>query len=141
MTSDDEQAKPPEADEVAEAYSDYRRTMTRYHKVLGRYITAHPNEVDPLFVAFAQDTALLRVLHALSVSYGWSDEIYKVSTRAQVAHAQLRGFVTRDDPHGGLVLTQAGVETLRRWTEHVVPLADKHPRYRELWRAVTGLEG
>ncbi|SMD14558.1 hypothetical protein SAMN05661093_05068 [Kibdelosporangium aridum] len=81
------------------------------------------------------------MLHALSAGYGWSDEIYKVSTRAQVAQAQLRGFVTRDELHGGLVLTDKGAETLHRWVEYMVPLKEQHPRYRELWKLVTGLEG
>jgi hypothetical protein len=80
-------------------------------------------------------------MHAASVGCGWSEAIYKVSTRAQVARAQLCGFVTRDELHGGLVLAQAGVEMLRRWIDYVVLLTDKHPRYRELWQTVTGLEG
>jgi hypothetical protein len=141
MTADEHKpTAPPTVDNVKEAYHVYRVGKAMYLEVLARYISSRPDEADPLFVAFAEDTELLRVLHALSVGYGWSDAIYKVSTRAQVVQAQLRGFIARDELHGGIVLTQQGVETLRRWTEHVVPLTEEHPRYRQLWRAVTGLE-
>lgn len=141
MTSDDEQVKRPDIDDVAEAYQNYRRSKSEYLETLARHAASRQGEADPLFDQFSQDTEVLRVLHAISVGYGWSDAIYKVSTRAQVAQVQLRGFITRDELHDGLVLTQVGVEMLRSWIDYVVPLADKHPRYSELWRTVTGLEG
>jgi hypothetical protein len=142
MTSNEQQpTEPPTADDVMQAYRGYRIGKIMYLEVLARYVAAQPDQADPLFIAFAEDIALLRVLHALSVGYGWSDAIYKVGSRAQVAQAQLRGFVTRDELHGGMVLTHQGTEMLRQWTEYVVPLTDSHLRYRQLWRAVTNLEG
>jgi hypothetical protein len=141
MASDDNETNPATAADVDNAHRAYELAKARYRDVLARYVTSHPDIADPLFERFSRETALLRVLHALSVGYGWSEAIYDVSTRAEVAQAQLRGCITRDELHGGLVMTQAGVALLQRWTEYVVPLTDKHPRYRALWRAVTGLEG
>jgi hypothetical protein len=113
MTSVDHPAPvSPTVDDVKKAYHACRIGTTMYLEVLARYIAAQPDDTDPLFIGFAQDIAVLRVLHALSVGYGWSDAIYKVGTRAQVAQAQLRGFVTRDELHGGIVLTSRGAETL-----------------------------
>lgn len=141
MTIDDERATPPSSDDVAEAYRTYRQSKTAYLETLARHIAGHPDESDSLFNQFRADADVLRVLHAVSVGYGWSDAIYKVSTRAHVAQAQLRGLITHDQSHGGIVLTHVGVELLRRWTEYLVPLIDKNPGYRDLWRTVTGLEG
>lgn len=141
MASDDEQAKPPDTDDVAEAYRNYKQSKSEYLETLARHVASRQEEADPIFDQFSQDAEVLRVLHAVSVGYGWSDAIYKVSTHAQVAQVQLRGFITRDELHDGLVLAQKGVEMLRRWTDYVVPLTETHARYRELWRIVTGLEG
>lgn len=141
MASDDEQTKPSDTDDVAEAYQNYRRSKNNYLETLARHVASLEEEADPLFGQFGRDVEVLRVMHAVSVGYGWSDAIYKVSTRAQVAQAQLRGFITRDELHGGIVLTRAGVDHLQGWIDYVSALAEKHPRYRELWRIVTGLEG
>lgn len=141
MNSDDEQTEPPDANDVAKAYHAYQRSKSAYLETLARYVAARPSEVDPQFPESSRDIAALRVLHALSVGYGWSDAIFQVCTRAQVAQAQLRGLIARDELHGGLTLTRNGVELLRYWTDYVAPLAEKHHRYRDLWRAVTSLDG
>ena len=65
------------------------------------------DQVEDVVVATLEQ---MRVLHALSVGYGLSDVIYQVATRAQVAEAQLRGLVVRDELHGGFTLTAKGVE-------------------------------
>lgn len=139
MAENEQPRGAPTVDDVNRAYQAYRLAKTNYLAVLARYATSQPNEVDPLFDTFAEDTITLRVLHALSVGYGLSDVIYKVSTRAEVAQAQLRGLVTKDDLHGGLTLTHKGVEMLRRWTDYIVPLTAAHQRYQQLWRSVTEL--
>ena len=138
---EDRTTEPPAPEDVKLAYDAYCAGKTAYLEVLARYVHSHPEDADPLFSAFADEASLLRVLHALSVGYGWTDALYQVSTRAEVAQVQLRGFVTRDELHGGLVLTLKGTQMLQRWTEYVLPLKDEHVRYGELWRSVTGLEG
>jgi hypothetical protein len=107
MSPDQEKEnKAPTVEEVRLAYDTYRAAKTAYLDVLARYVTAHPEDPDPLFVAFTKETALLRVMHAVCVGYGLSDEIYKLSSRAQVAQAQLRGFMSRNERHSVIVLTE-----------------------------------
>ena len=136
--ADDKNGKPTAGD-VEHAYRTYRQGKANYLATLARYAAACSDQDDPLFETFLQDAAALRVLHALSVGYGLSDVIYQVATRAEVAQAQLRGLVTKDELHGGLTLTHKGVEMLRRWTDYIVPLTEAHPRYREQWRLVVEL--
>jgi hypothetical protein len=139
MAASDETDGVPTPDDLERAYRAYRQAKTRYLTTLARYSAACADGEDPLFETFSQDTATLRVLHALSVGYGLSDVIYQATTRSEVAQAQLRGLATKDDLHGGLTLTHKGVEMLRRWTDYIVPLTEAHPRYQRLWRAVTEL--
>jgi hypothetical protein len=142
MSADEERtAGPATPEDVKLAYDTYCTKKAAYLEVLARYVQSHPEESDPLFSAFADEAPLLRVLHALSVGYGWTDALYKVSTRSEVAQAQLRGFVARDKLHDGLVLTLKGTQMLQRWTEYVLPLKDEHARYGSLWQSVTGLDG
>jgi hypothetical protein len=129
----------PTAHDVELAYRSYRYAKATYLATLARYCAAHVDGDDPLFETFSQDTATLRVLHALSVGYGLSGVIYQIARRPAVAQAQLRGLVAADDLHGGLTLTHKGVEMLRRWTDYIVPLTEVHTRYGKLWRAVTEL--
>jgi hypothetical protein len=139
MVASGETGGAPSFEDVERAYVVYRHAKTNYLTALARFAAACSDEDDPMLETFSQDTATLRVLHALSVGYGLSDVIYQVTTRAEVAQAQLRGLATKDDLHGGLTLTHKGVEMLRRWTDYIVPLTDAHPRYQGLWRAVTEL--
>lgn len=137
----DDTSGTPTSDDVERAYRAYRQAKTTYLAILARHSAACADGEDPLFETFSQDTDTLRALHALSVGYGLSDMIYRIATRAEVAQAQLRGLTAKDDLHGGFTLTHKGVEMLRRWTDHIVPLTEVHPRYRELWRMVTKLDG
>lgn len=141
MANNENRHKPPTAGDVVAAYRAYQSARASYLDILTRYVTAQPDQIDPLYGVFAKDIALLRVLHALSVGYGWNDALYRVSTRAEVAQARLGGYVERVLPDDGLVLTQRGVELLQRWAEYITPLIEKHPRYRDLWRSVTALGG
>jgi hypothetical protein len=139
MAASDKTYGAPTSDDVERAYRAYRHAKTAYLATLARYSAACADGEDPLFETFSQDTATLRVLHALSVGYGLSDMIYRVATRAEVAQAQLRGLTAKDELHGGFTLTHKGVEMLRRWTDYIVLLTEAHPRYKKLWRAVTEL--
>jgi hypothetical protein len=74
MSSDKQKAdESPTLDDVKRAYDAYRVGKAAYLDVLARYVRSHPEDADPLFIAFGNEAALLRVLHALSVGYGWSD--------------------------------------------------------------------
>jgi hypothetical protein len=127
-------------DEVFRTHGILEIARDRFVLAVTRLATWPSPQATALRTVLGEQAAEMRVLHALSVGYGWSEAIHRVATPAILDIARAEGHVTTDDATGCPVLTKSGGDALCRWRDFVSPLRDL-PDYAPMWRVVTGLDG
>jgi hypothetical protein len=127
-------------DEVFRTHGVLEVARDRFVLAVTRLATRPSPQATALRTVLGERAAEMRALHALSVGYGWSDAIHRVTTPDILDLARKGGHVTTDEATGCPVLTESGGIALSRWRDFVSPLRDL-PDYSLMWRVVNGLDG
>lgn len=140
MNSDKPQGNNPDEDAVFLAYDVLEAAREEFARAVTRLAAKPSPQATALRNILAEDAAEVRALHALSVGYGWSEAIHRVTTAETLARARERGHVGTDQTTGCPVLTSAGQYALNRWRDYISPLRDL-PEFKPMWDFVHGLDG
>ncbi|MFT7836938.1 hypothetical protein Q5530_12380 [Saccharothrix sp. BKS2] len=140
MNSDEPQSNNLDEDAVFLAYDVLEIAREEFARAVNRLAAKPSPQATALRNILAEQASEARALHALSVGYGWSEAIHRVTTAEALARARERGHVGTDLATGCPVLTGTGQRALNRWRDYIAPLRDL-PEYKPMWDFVHGLDG
>ncbi|WNV82231.1 hypothetical protein [Umezawaea sp. Da 62-37] len=140
MNSDGPQTSNPDEHAVFLTHDVLEIARGEFVRAVTRLATRPSPEATALRTVLTEQASEVRALHALSVGYGWSDAIHRVTTAEALDRAREHGHVGTDLATGCPVLTGTGQRALSRWRDFVSPLRDL-PEYAPMWLFVHGLDG
>lgn len=140
MSSDERQGSNPDQDAVFLTHGVLEVAREQFVRAVTRLATRPSPEAEAMRKVLEEEATVARALHALSVGYGWSDAIDRVTTSEVFHIARERGHVGTDLDTGCPVLTGEGQRALSRWRDFVAPLREL-PDYAPMWKLVHGLDG
>ncbi|WNV86587.1 hypothetical protein [Umezawaea sp. Da 62-37] len=140
MNSDETQTSNPDEHAVFLTHGALEIARGEFGRAVTKLATRPSAQATALRTVLAEQAAEVRTLHALSVGYGWSEAIHRVTTPEVLDRAREHGHVGTDLATGCPVLTGTGQRALSRWRDFVSPLRDL-PEYAPMWLFVHGLDG
>jgi hypothetical protein len=140
VSPDEPQSSNPDEQSVFLTHGVLEIAREEFVRAVTRLATQSSPQAEAMRNVLAEEASEARALHALSVGYGWSKAIDRVTTPETLARARERGHVGTDLATGCPVLTGTGQRALSRWRDFVSPLRDL-PEYAPMWQFVHGLDG
>ncbi|WP_433268196.1 hypothetical protein ACQPZF_03615 [Actinosynnema sp. CS-041913] len=140
MSPDTPHTSNPDEHAVLLAHGALEAAREQFAKTMTGFATRRSPQATTWHGHLAEAAPEMRALHALSVGYGWSEAIHRVSTPEVLEVARANGYVVTDEGTGCPVLTSYGHEALTRWRDFVSPLREL-TEYASLWALVNGLDG
>jgi hypothetical protein len=140
MSPDKPHSSNPDEHAVLMAHGALEVAREAFAETMTGFAARRSPQSATLHESLAEAAPEMRALHALSVGYGWSDAINRVTTPDVLDVARANGYVVTDKQTGCPVLTSDGHEALTKWRDFVTPLRDL-PEYASMWALVNGLDG
>ncbi|MFE9747577.1 hypothetical protein ACFYOT_21965 [Saccharothrix saharensis] len=122
------------------AHEALKAAREKFAETLAGFAKQPSPQAATWYSHLSEAAAEMRALHALSVGYGWSGAIDRVTAPEVLEVARANGYVVTDERTGCPVLTSYGHEALTTWRDFVSPLRDL-PEYGPMWALVNGLDG